>query len=230
MRCIKPIDEFELHALNKKSVFVKFQIHLLNSHLSELPKISKPPKTVSVGLRGAAQFKCGVTGATADNITWLHNALPIPQNDFYMITKQVKEVSLIVAGITKTQLGVYQCVVRTNQGMDHEYAILKFREGFPEITTRPINTTAIEGENVKLSCVGNGDPSPNVKWTGPGERSINSRRTLISDDGLSIYDVGPTDQGWYQCTVSNRLGVVNADVYLAVIGKSGTFSLYSSKL
>ena len=141
-----------------------------------------------------------------------------------MIQKLTNEVSLIVTDVTRTQLGVYQCVVRTNQGMDHAYAVLKFREGFPQITTRPINTTAIEGENVKLSCVGSGDPSPDVRWTAPGGRSVNSRRTLISNDGLSIYDVGPTDQGWYQCTASNRLGVVNADVYLAVIGKSVTLT------
>ncbi|XP_072049440.1 cell adhesion molecule-related/down-regulated by oncogenes-like [Amphiura filiformis] len=189
----------------------------------EIPLITKPPKTVSVGTGGAAEFKCGVIGATESDITWLHNAQPIPQdNPNYMVQIERGGVQLLVTDITRTELGVYQCIVRTNRVMDHAPAILKFREGFPKIIKAPINTTAVEGEKVVMSCVGSGDPAPTVRWTDPGGGTVvGGPRTDISVDtfSLTISDVGPTDQGWYKCTVNNRLGSVTADVYLAVFEK-----------
>ncbi len=192
--------------------------------LSETPQITKLPKTVSVGTLGAAEFKCGVTGATESDITWLHNAQPIPKdNPKYMVQIGRGGVQLLVTDITRTELGVYQCVVRTNQGMDQAPAILKFREGFPIITRGPLNTTAIEGENVFMSCVASGDPTPTMMWIDPGGRTVmNNGKTITSLDagGMTIFDVGPADQGWYRCTRSNWLGSVTADVYLDVIGKA----------
>ena len=205
---------------------------LIVLNLAELPAITKPPKSISVGVGGNAQFKCGVTGAAEQNITWLHNALPVPQdNPQYMVQVGTGGVQLLVMDITRAQLGVYQCIVRTSQGMAHAAAILKFREGFPSITRPPVNTTAIEGENVFMSCSGSGLPQPDVSWFMPNGRPVvNDRRTILSkpSGGMTLRDVGPGDAGWYRCTASNTLGAVSSSVYLAVIGKLLSSEQYNS--
>ena len=56
-------------------------------------------------------------------------------------------------------------------------------EGFPEIVEPPVNTTAIEGENVFLSCGITGDPMPFVGWHDPMDTVVrNTRSMFISEE------------------------------------------------
>ena len=87
------------------------------------------------------------------------------------------------------------------------------------------------GSTTVLSCVGFGDPIPNVTWTrGATELSNGSRTTiyerLVTSNGvmfvqfiLQICSVGETDNGQYSCTVGNAVGNASVDFELSVTGE-----------
>ncbi|XP_022108507.1 brother of CDO-like [Acanthaster planci] len=184
--------------------------------------ISKAPKNTHVDLGGTGHFKCTVRGAKQNQIVWLFNGERIPEMS---LRHEILDGQLIINGVMRSDLGPYQCFVHTQHGSAQATAKLMLREGFPDIVDPPVNTTAIEGENVFLSCGITGDPMPFVNWYDPvGTVVRNTRSTFISEEsgGLTIYRVGPDDVGWYRCTASNKHGQVAAEAYLAVIEKIST--------
>ena len=101
----------------------------------------------------------------------------------------------------------------------------------PQVVISPRNTTVEAGSTTVLSCVGFGDPIPNVTWTrGATELSNGSRTTiyerLVSSNGmmfvqsiLQICSIGETDNGQYSCTVDNAVGYASVDFELSVTGE-----------
>ena len=101
----------------------------------------------------------------------------------------------------------------------------------PRIVIYPSNSTVEAGSITVLSCVGFGDPIPNVTWTrGATELSNGSRTTiyerLVTSNGvtfvqsiLQICSVGETDIGQYSCTVDNAVGNTSVDFELSVTGE-----------
>jgi len=88
---------------------------------------------------------------------------------------------------------------------------------------RPQNTTALEGNRVKLSCQAEAFPN-NVtyEWLHEGNAVPPTSRTTIYADGSLVFasvDVG--DAGWYTCRPTNGLGLTpEARAYLNVTCKS----------
>ena len=87
------------------------------------------------------------------------------------------------------------------------------------------------GSTTVLSCVGFGDPIPNVTWTrGATELSNGSRTTiyerLVTSNGvifvqsiLQICSIGETDIGQYSCTLGNAVSNTSVDFELSVTGE-----------
>jgi len=86
---------------------------------------------------------------------------------------------------------------------------------------RPQNTTALEGNRVKLSCQAEAFPN-NVtyEWLTHGGDSVmtsTSRTTVYADGSLVFPSVTVDDAGWYTCRPTNGLGLTpEARAYLNV--------------
>lgn len=76
-----------------------------------------------------------------------------------------------------------------------------------------VDVSAIEGSSHSLSCLAEGDPTPQVTW---------SRDSLmISTNGvLTFAVVARSDGGTYTCTASNTAGVVSENVFLDILCRS----------
>ncbi|XP_071806878.1 cell adhesion molecule-related/down-regulated by oncogenes-like [Asterias amurensis] len=184
--------------------------------------ISKAPKNTHVDLGGTGRFKCSVRGVREDQIMWLFNGERISEMSF---RHQILDGELVIHEVLRSDLGPYQCFIQAGHESAQATARLMLREGFPDIPDPPINTTAIEGENVLLACGTTGDPMPVVSWHDPMDYVVrNTASMFISEEtgGLTIYRVGPEDVGWYRCTASNKHGQVISKAYLAVIEKIST--------
>lgn len=90
----------------------------------------------------------------------------------------------------------------------------------PKFVVRPENTTAVEGLEIMLSCVAEGDPKPTIQW------DKNSRMNNLNDDrfvtftngSLYIREVYMSDEGSYGCTAGNSGGLKREELYLTVRG------------
>lgn len=90
----------------------------------------------------------------------------------------------------------------------------------PKFIVRPENTTAVEGLEIMLSCVAEGDPKPTIQW------DKNSRMNNLNDDrfvtypngSLYIREVYMSDEGSYGCTAGNSGGLKREELYLTVKG------------
>ena len=76
-----------------------------------------------------------------------------------------------------------------------------------------------EGQNISLTCHGNGNPFPQYTWYFNGQQlsKINSRRT-IQANRLDISNATTGEGGEYKCVASNRVGRVEKRIHVIVRG------------
>ena len=91
--------------------------------------------------------------------------------------------------------------------------------GPPRFSVPPTNTDAFFGQDVVLQCVAVGPPEPVYSWTRTGSDLPDG--TVISSDStrLLLFSVTNKDQGTYQCTASNELGLLSGQAQLTVSGE-----------
>ncbi|XP_054760264.2 cell adhesion molecule-related/down-regulated by oncogenes-like [Lytechinus pictus] len=192
--------------------------------VTKAPSIRTGPADAVASIGNPSRFSCSISRASPDDIQWLHNAKDI-RVDGHKYTLNGRTLTINDVGLE--DLGMYQCLVNTDEGSTQAAAQLKVSAGFPSVIEPPINTTAIEGERVYLSCRTRGEPLPLVTWEDPRRNYVfNTDKTFISEDsgGLTVFKVDLTDVGWYTCTVTNRHGVVKSSAYLSVLEKVPTTS------
>ena len=79
------------------------------------------------------------------------------------------------------------------------------------ISKNPEGLTIVEGRDVILSCVVEGNPSPSVIWTMNGQGlniTANSRLAATrtkNNHNLTITDVHRSDAGQYRCVANNSV-------------------------
>ena len=62
-----------------------------------------------------------------------------------------------------------------------------------------------------------GDPAPEIKWTRQGRaQSLPDNVQMVTDRGISIHNLHPSDQGVYVCEATNKAGTITASAMLRV--------------
>lgn len=99
-------------------------------------------------------------------------------------------------------------------------AAAKEKESPPEFRVQMHDMTIKVGEPATLDCHVSGFPRPNIYWQKNGVRMKDSARwKFISEEDhytLLIYEVRESDQGKYECVVTNKLGKATCSARLEV--------------
>lgn len=84
-----------------------------------------------------------------------------------------------------------------------------------------METVAVQGNPLMLSCNPTGQPAPSITWfRGPAQIQDDARIAVDSLGRLLFSIVFSTDAGSYRCIVSNEVGTDSATTELRVLGKS----------
>ena len=73
------------------------------------------------------------------------------------------------------------------------------------------------GESVRFSCQARGKPAPSVVWLHNARPLAPSPRHRLSARVLRVLNVGPQDDGLYQCLAENGLGSSQAAARLLTV-------------
>ena len=86
----------------------------------------------------------------------------------------------------------------------------------PYFLRRPADIVSVAGSDIILACQVGGDPAPDVRWSRQGRDSLPDTIQIIPEQGLSINNLHPSDQGMYLCEVTNKAGSISASAMLRV--------------
>ncbi|KER33991.1 hypothetical protein T265_12473, partial [Opisthorchis viverrini] len=196
------------------------------SYIASPAKIIEPPTNVKVVAGETALFFCRATGNPAPTVNFLldrtisHSRLRvgvnIPDGSLLRLTKTTTE-----------QNGMQvQCVARNHVGGDSAIAHLTvydvnsdLPQGYPILHSPPKPTSATIGDVAQLECEVSGNPQPEVVWI-KNEIPIptNGPRISIAGSGsLRFEHLLLSDEGHYECLVTNALGsVLSSKAFLGV--------------
>ena len=94
----------------------------------------------------------------------------------------------------------------------------------PELLTHLMNTTLPQGSSHMFVCAAVADPFPHFTFRFNGERLTpdnSSKFAVITNNThgtLTLFNLQGTDEGTYNCSVSNRYGSVSTAAVLSVQG------------
>ncbi len=89
----------------------------------------------------------------------------------------------------------------------------------PSIRAGPRAMKVQVGHAIDLPCVAQGVPKPSVSWLKDGSALLDGSRYRISDEALTLNQVGLIDEGVYTCMASNIAGQDEANIQLHVQGQ-----------
>ncbi|KAL3204026.1 hypothetical protein MRX96_011855 [Rhipicephalus microplus] len=173
----------------------------------------------------AVSLKCSVTGNPLPQISWFRYGRLLADRAGLRIGDFVDASGVVtsfvnVSAVATEHGGVYTCRAENELASAEHTARLSVYG--PPFVHRMDNATHVSGADVRVQCASSGYPISQVVWKKDNEKLRPSSRILASDNGtLHIVHVTQSDQGWYECAVSNRRGnTAIGSMYLRVIGKS----------
>uniref|UniRef100_A0A8C1I841 Cell adhesion molecule-related/down-regulated by oncogenes n=1 Tax=Cyprinus carpio TaxID=7962 RepID=A0A8C1I841_CYPCA len=114
-----------------------------------------------------------------------------------------------------TDSGMYLCVA-TNIAGNFTQTIKLSVLVPPSIHASPRAMKVQVGHAIDLPCVAQGVPEPSVSWLKDGSTLLDGSQYKISDEALTLNQVGLMDEGVYTCVASNIAGQDEATIQLHV--------------
>lgn len=75
----------------------------------------------------------------------------------------------------------------------------------------------VYGETVRFACQARGKPAPSVTWLHNAQPLSPSPRHRLTSRMLRVSNVGPQDEGLYQCMAENGVGSSQASARLLIV-------------
>ena len=95
----------------------------------------------------------------------------------------------------------------------------------PPIFTKvpPSLATPVQGTTFQVTCQADGYPLPAVTWT-RAAMPLPAGKTSINQGTLTIKNLSPADNGFYDCVVTNIMGTKKKRINLTVqVHRSGLY-------
>ncbi|KAK2727017.1 hypothetical protein QYM36_007761, partial [Artemia franciscana] len=188
------------------------------------------PNKKEVRDQQSVSFECH-TSRPATNIFWIKNGETLKSER----TVQINGTSLTIKMVTRTDVGVYQCVAEIDGTVEQATATLLLKDFPPEFESVFTNKLVHPGTSVSLKCSSIGSPSPEILWyfnDGPIEERFYNRFVIASfwnKSGIVTSYINITfaqieDGGEYSCVAENGFGRKVHKAALNVLGRPATFS------
>ena len=95
--------------------------------------------------------------------------------------------------------------------------------GLPVFTKVPPSlATPVQGTTFQVTCQADGYPRPAITWTRVG-MPLPAGKTSINQGTLTINNLSPADNSFYDCVATNIMGTKKKRINLAVQVRSGLY-------
>ncbi|XP_050537388.1 cell adhesion molecule Dscam2 isoform X2 [Daktulosphaira vitifoliae] len=179
------------------------------------------PASVTVSLNGQAELRCLTSSNDGSHsITWY--------KDGRVVAGGAQRDVLKLISISRSDCGIYQCLVHRNDGETAQSAATVYLGDAPPIMEYTfIEQTLQPGPTVSLKCSASGNPTPSMTWFLDGFKLPDHPRYVIGQyvtlhgdivSHLNITQVSVEDGGEYTCSSTNRAGSTSHSARLNIYG------------
>ena len=96
------------------------------------------------------------------------------------------------------------------------------------IKVPPSLATPVQGSKFQVNCQAEGFPRPMINWTRVG-MPLPAGKTNINQGTLTINNLSPADNGFYDCVATNVMGTKKKRINLAVQVRPSYSGLYQKR-
>ncbi|CAH3029201.1 unnamed protein product [Porites evermanni] len=175
------------------------------------PQVMLSPAEQTRDEGGDTAFYCTVAGSPSPVVEWQFMGRKLLSGAKYLI----KEGELIVRNLNYSDAGPYTCVARNILGSSEAISNLTVRRLPIFIKVPPSLATPVQGSTFQVSCQADGFPRPMINWTRVG-MPLPAGKTNINQGTLTINNLSPADNGFYDCVATNVMGTKKKRINLAV--------------
>ncbi|XP_073530329.1 peroxidasin homolog isoform X1 [Phyllobates terribilis] len=180
-----------------------------------IPQFTVVPQDRNVFEGHNVDFHCEAQGNPQPVIAWTKGGNQLSVDRRHQV---LPSGTLRILRVALHDQGQYECQAVNIVGSKSTSAHLMVQARVtPVFATVPNDMTAEVGTEVRIPCSSQGDPLPVITWNKDGIQVTESGKFHISPNGyLAIHDVGPADQGRYECVARNSIGYSATSMVLSV--------------
>ncbi|KAA0713884.1 Hemicentin-1 Fibulin-6 [Triplophysa tibetana] len=188
---------------------------------AERPSISLTQQVVMIVAGGDATLECHASGTPPPTVTWQKGDLDLGNMPF--VEQDVHHGTLQIRGVQELDAGEYTCVATNTAGSAS--AVVRLEVGAaPAFSLSPMDVTASVGDNITLSCIARGLPTPSLTWRRQDGRPIfvkssgHSGTSQLPSGALHIQSVWVDDEAVFVCEAKNQFGSIKTQARVTVTG------------
>ncbi|KAM9839153.1 brother of CDO [Aulostomus maculatus] len=184
---------------------------------SEAARIIYPPASRSIMVTKGQRLvlECVASGIPTPQVTWAKDGqdLGVHNNTRFLLS------NLLIDAVGEGDSGTYICRADNGIGSDSTVTVLYDVQVFepPQVTVELQQQEAVYGETVRITCQARGKPTPSIIWLHNAKPLSPSPRHRLTSRMLRVSNVGPQDDGLYQCMAENGVGSSQASTRLITI-------------
>ncbi|XP_051970367.1 brother of CDO [Xyrauchen texanus] len=184
---------------------------------SEAARIIYPPAPLSIMVNKGQRLvlECVASGIPTPQVTWAKDGLDLENhnNTRFLLS------NLLIDAASESDSGTYACKADNGIGSASSANMLYDVQVFepPQVRVKLQQQDVSRGDTVRFSCQVRGKPTPTVVWLHNAQLLRPSPRHRMSSQVLRILNVGPQDDGVYQCMAENGVGSSQATTRLLTV-------------
>ncbi|XP_070589034.1 peroxidasin homolog isoform X2 [Erythrolamprus reginae] len=180
-----------------------------------VPHFTVTPQDRSVIEGQTVDFPCEAQGYPQPVIAWTKGGSQLSVDRRHLV---LSSGTLRISTVALHDQGQYECQAVNIVGSQRVAVHLSVQPRVtPVFANVPSDMTVEVGTNVQVPCSSQGEPEPVITWNKDGVQVTESGKFHVSSEGfLTIRDVGPADQGRYECVARNTIGYSSVSMVLTV--------------
>ncbi|KAK2870062.1 hypothetical protein Q8A67_024454 [Cirrhinus molitorella] len=184
---------------------------------SEAARIIYPPASRSIMVNKGQRLvlECVASGIPTPHVMWAKDGLDLRNhnNTRFLLS------NLLIDAVSESDSGTYVCHADNGIGSASSARVLYDVQVFepPQVRVELQQQDVAWGDTVRFSCQVRGKPAPTVVWLHNAQPLSPSPRHRMSSQMLRVLNVGPQDDGMYQCMAENGVGSSQAATRLLTV-------------